>query len=711
MKKTLVLLVVLLLGVGGVVLPATSLAPVSAEEAVVTLDEAADGTPVDLRGDQTLVIDLEGNLSTGYVWEVAAADGAILQQVGQFEFKQYADIVGSAGRQILRFRAVGTGQTDLSLVYRRPWEDVAPLRDYAVQVRTAGPFEPYEDDDTTAEPPVARDLGPIGTSALPTAYEWCSAGGCTPVKNQGSCGSCWAFATSGVVESLIKLSDGVTRDLAEQYLVSCNTHGWGCPGGSRAFSYFIDTYLTAELAAGAVYESDYPYTSGGSGNTGTCTGSPHTKHEKLVTWGYVAGGEFPAVETIKQAIYDYGPVYVSVCAGPLWNTYSGGVFSTDESASCGGGNGTNHGVVLVGWDDSQGVWYLRNSWSPSWGESLNGAGGYMRIAYGTSNVGRYPAYAIYESNSDVSIEKAVIGSDFAPGDPVTFTLSIENSGEAIAAGVVVTDAIPAEVLTPTFASTLAITPTGTISYVWNVEPLLTGESGTITITGWIDPGLPGDFALVNRATISDPDDQSPDNNTSSALVGGTGVYLPLVMRGASTGGGLVNGSFEQGTTGWGEFSTHGWPLIINSGFPEGVSPHGGSWAVWLGGDYGDLSYISQQVTVPASQPYLAYYHWIGSEDFCGYDYGGVVVNGTDVDVYDLCEDNNTGGWAKHVVNLSAYAGQSVQLRIRATTDGSLNSNLFIDDVSFQASASSGPEGSPARIDPEAALPRLDVIAH
>jgi inhibitor of cysteine peptidase len=277
MKKTLVVIVVLLLGIGGAVLPSASLSPASAEEAVVTLDEMDDGTPVDLRGDQTLVIDLEGNLSTGYQWQVAAVDDAILKQVGQFEFKQYADVAGSAGRQILRFRAVGEGQTDLTLAYRRPWEDAAPLRDYDVQVRATGPFEPYEDDDTAAEPP-ARDLGPISTPALPTSFEWCGRGGCTPVKDQGACGSCWAFATSGVVESLIKLSDGETRDLAEQYLVSCNTNGWGCPGGDRAFDYFINRFTPAELAAGAVYEPDYPYTSGATGSTGTCTGSPHDKH-------------------------------------------------------------------------------------------------------------------------------------------------------------------------------------------------------------------------------------------------------------------------------------------------------------------------------------------------------------------------------------------------------------------------------------------------
>ena len=66
----------------------------------------------------------------------------------------------------------------------------------------------------------------------------------------------------------------------------------------------------------------------------------------------------------------------------------------------------------------------------------------------------------------------------------------------------------------------------------------------------------------------------------------------------------------------------------------------------------------------------------------------MIINSTVIDVYDLCSSANTGGWVKHVVNLSAYAGKSVSMQIRVETDDSLNSNLFVDDVAFQTSASS-----------------------
>lgn len=147
---------------------------------------------------------------------------------------------------------------------------------------------------------------------------------------------------------------------------------------------------------------------------------------------------------------------------------------------------------------------------------------------------------------------------------------------------------------------------------------------------------------------------------------------------------LINGNFEGGSTGWTSYSTHGWSLIRNSGFPGTVGPHGGSWAVWLGGDYNDLSYIQQQATVPTGTPYLAYWYWIASADGCGYDFGGVLINGTVVETLQLCGSQNTGGWVKRVVNLNSYAGQTVMIRIRAETDSSYNSNFFIDDVAFQS---------------------------
>jgi thermitase len=166
------------------------------------------------------------------------------------------------------------------------------------------------------------------------------------------------------------------------------------------------------------------------------------------------------------------------------------------------------------------------------------------------------------------------------------------------------------------------------------------------------------------------------------------AYLPIVHRRESQAppGSLRNGDFEAGPTIWSWYSTHGWDIIINHGFPGYVTPHGGSWAAWLGGDYDDVSYVEQRVTVPAATPYLAYYHWIDSADICGRDWAHVLIDGATVHTYMLCDMTNTGGWVRRSINLGSYGGQSVLLQIRVQTDGWANSNLFLDDVSFAAGA-------------------------
>ena len=203
------------------------------------------------------------------------------------------------------------------------------------------------------------------------------------------------------------------------------------------------------------------------------------------------------------------------------------------------------------------------------------------------------------------------------------------------------------------------------------------------------------------------------------------IYLPLVFRHYWAGGptptptspptptpsptplpcpNLGNGDFEQGPVIWTQYSKNGWDLILNGGWPGPVHPRSGVWAVWEGGDYDEVCYIEQQTLVPAATPYFRYYHWIASEDTCGYDFAYVRVNGVTVDQYDLCSANDTNGWAMHVVNLSAYANQCVTVQIRVTTDSSLNSNLFIDDVAFQSTPLGG-RVIPLPFDPDAARPR------
>jgi hypothetical protein len=121
-----------------------------------------------------------------------------------------------------------------------------------------------------------------------------------------------------------------------------------------------------------------------------------------------------------------------------------------------------------------------------------------------------------------------------------------------------------------------------------------------------------------------------------------------------------NGDFEQGSVICQEYSSIGWPVIVQQ-FPPGVTAYNGTWAAWLGGDYNETTYIQQQVLVPSDHPYMSYWHWIASADICGYDVGGVLVKGTVVEAYWLCYDNNTNRWVQRVIDLRDYSGQTVSI--------------------------------------------------
>ncbi len=237
---------------------------------------------------------------------------------------------------------------------------------------------------------VFERLSAAPLQALPTSFDWRELGGTTPIKNQGGCGSCWAFATAAPLESQIKLQCGATVDLSEQYLVSCNRDGWSCSGGWWAHDYHWDTTPTNDSQSGAVLESSFPY----KASNAPC-GGPYSHPYKLSRkYIGVTGSPRPTVQAIKQAIFTYGPVAAAVYVGPKFQAYSSGIFNANESGTI------NHAIVLVGWNDDlgpdNGYWILRNSWGTGWGEN-----GYMRIRYGISQVG-YSANYVEFSCADPS---------------------------------------------------------------------------------------------------------------------------------------------------------------------------------------------------------------------------------------------------------------------------------------------------------------------
>ncbi|CAG9463295.1 unnamed protein product [Pedinophyceae sp. YPF-701] len=200
---------------------------------------------------------------------------------------------------------------------------------------------------------------------LPFELDWREHGAVTPVKNQGMCGSCWAFSTTGAVEGINAIKTGTLVSLSEQELVDCNTDtDSGCEGGlyDYAFAWIAEN-------GGIDSESDYQYMAADD----PCDLTKRDYDKVVTIQGYE---DVPAnCETCLQRAVANQPVSVAIQANQLsFQLYVGGVFA---DASC--GTELDHGVLVAGYGTFNGTdyWLVKNSWGDSWGES-----GYIKMARG-----------------------------------------------------------------------------------------------------------------------------------------------------------------------------------------------------------------------------------------------------------------------------------------------------------------------------------------
>jgi len=229
--------------------------------------------------------------------------------------------------------------------------------------------------DLREEEFVAQYTGFNGTSILPDTFllgdheesdatadsiDWVSRGAVNPIKNQGSCGSCWAFSTVGALEGALQISTGKLENLAEQQLVDCDKSNDGCSGGWPYRAY--DSYY-ARTSSGLCTTASYRYT----GRNGRCRASSCSS---AFPSGTVTGHKNVATTAsgLKSAV-NQQPISVTVNAGQL-QFYANGVVT----GSCSGR--TNHAVMAVGYGtDGLSYFKIRNSWGTGWGER-----GYIRLS-------------------------------------------------------------------------------------------------------------------------------------------------------------------------------------------------------------------------------------------------------------------------------------------------------------------------------------------
>jgi C1A family cysteine protease len=351
---------------------------------------------------ETVPIVLESNPATGFLWDVGQIDKQKLRRTGGVELISKAMLLGAPMKQTVRVTGVGKGVTTLVLLYRRSWQkDEEPTRKISIQVAHLSMLSDLSNPAPLQGVPAATGHNPEVTQTLhqaptlPGSYDWRLLGKVPPIRDQKTCGSCWAFGTVGAFESALLIKGGVLPNLSEQYLVSCNTDGWGCNGGWFAHDYHWLKPGKTGNQPGAVQETAFPYVA----NDKTPCYGPYAHPYQLSGWSYIGDSwSVPPAAAIKDAIYNYGPVAAAVCVGMGFDLYTGGVFNTNEAGACGSAK-VNHAVVLVGWDDTDNTWILRNSWGTGWGE-----GGYMHIDRGVSNIGFAANYVDYTAPTTATVE-------------------------------------------------------------------------------------------------------------------------------------------------------------------------------------------------------------------------------------------------------------------------------------------------------------------
>lgn len=287
--------------------------------------------------------------------------------------------------------------------------DMAPEQKQAFFSRHAG-RQPRVYGYTDSIGPLATVLG----KTLPAAFDWRSYNGHSyigPVRDQGSCGSCYAFGASAAAEGTYNFANGLYDsncvDFSESFIMWClgsispySSHFGGCDGAD--YDYYE---LEALVQEGTIPEAYFPYVMSDPG----CTHWNDPRY-KFAEWHRIGCND---IDAIKTAIMTYGVIDVAVYASSAFQAYSGGVFQ-DSYTTCSSSpcdyTPTNHAVALVGWSDVDGAWILRNSWGPSWGEN-----GYMRIKYTSARVACEATYLVYSAAPGLTVTSPSASSSWEVG--------------------------------------------------------------------------------------------------------------------------------------------------------------------------------------------------------------------------------------------------------------------------------------------------------
>lgn len=483
------------------------------------------------------------------------------------------------------------------------------------------------------------ELKPLPADEIPSSWDWRALGGMTPVKNQLGCGSCWAFASVGALESLYKITTGVQKQFSEKQCIRCNEYGYGCNGGNSDGCYDLWTWF------GAVSQTDIPYY---YPFEGTCEHSNYDVQVRITGTSVVAND----MVIMKTAVMVH-PIYVPIYGGGTFGSYTGGCYA-------GPNLGTNHAVLLCGWDDNacggNGAWLIKNSWGGAWGE-----GGYGWVQYGTTSL-HGPTALLHLDIPPVALiayrshELQDADGTLDPGETIPIAVTVTNYASGSANGVTArlsttTPGITINVDTATFPD-LSSWQSGTSS----------APHFTVTVDPSVALGTLAEFSL--EATC----DQSTHTSQFFEFVGG---YNDVYAYG-----------FESGAGGWTHGATVGaddWALGTPRVFRDHWDPREPASGANLFGN--DLN-----TTVPANDGlypnnsrtylespiinctgrenvHLKFNRWLCCEE-ATWDIAKVLVNGTEIWRNEVHVHNLDRTWVPEVFDISALADNNANVRVR-----------------------------------------------